>query len=87
MPIPTPVRNIPGRTSAATNELLFSATLPALGFSTFYFEAASDDVRAKDESIRVTKNEACTLQNQVKFNITSIHSHFFSDLKLKAFEN
>jgi len=52
-----------------------------------FFEAASDDVRVKDESIRVTKNEACTLQNQVKFNITSIHSHFFSDLKLKAFEN
>lgn len=38
MPISTQVKNIPGRTSSAQNEILFQASLPALGFTTYYFE-------------------------------------------------
>ena len=41
IPISTPVKNIPGRTSSAEYELLFRTPLPALGFNTYYFQAKS----------------------------------------------
>ncbi len=41
MSISVPVKNIPGRTSSAQYELLFRASLPALGFNTYYFEVKS----------------------------------------------
>jgi hypothetical protein len=41
LPISIPVKNIPGRTSIADYELSFQASLPALGFNTYYFEVNS----------------------------------------------
>ncbi len=38
IPISNITKNIPGRTSSATNQLIFTANLPALGFNTYYFE-------------------------------------------------
>ncbi len=35
------VTNIPGRMSIAQKQLLFKATLPALGFNTYYFQVKS----------------------------------------------
>ncbi|CAF3582661.1 unnamed protein product [Rotaria sp. Silwood1] len=61
LPISEPMKNIPGRTSSAQYELLFRASLPALGFNTYYFQAKS---RKKKSTIRITHNEACILQNQ-----------------------
>jgi hypothetical protein len=37
--IPDTTKNVPGRTSSAQNQYLFQASLPALGYSTYYFEA------------------------------------------------
>ncbi|CAF4294608.1 unnamed protein product, partial [Didymodactylos carnosus] len=37
--IPDTTKNIPGRISSAQNQYLFQASLPALGYSTYYFEA------------------------------------------------
>lgn len=41
VPIPTTIIDIPGRISTAQNELLFKATLPPLGFNTYYFQISS----------------------------------------------
>ncbi|CAF0923686.1 unnamed protein product [Adineta steineri] len=41
VPISTITRNIPGRKSSAQNQYIFTTLLPALGFSTYYFEAKS----------------------------------------------
>jgi hypothetical protein len=41
IPISTPTKNIPGRTSSAQYELFFRAAIPALGFNTYYFQATS----------------------------------------------
>jgi len=43
MSISGPVKNIPGRTSSAQYELLFQASIPALGFNTYYFEGKSKE--------------------------------------------
>ncbi|CAF2951488.1 unnamed protein product [Rotaria sp. Silwood2] len=59
IPISTPMKNIPGRTSSSQYELLFQASIPALGFNTYYFQ-----VEKKKSTIRITHNEACILQNQ-----------------------
>jgi hypothetical protein len=39
LPIPDTTKNVPGRTSSAQNQYIFQASLPALGYSTYYFEA------------------------------------------------
>ncbi|CAF4750611.1 unnamed protein product [Rotaria sp. Silwood1] len=39
--IPNTTKNIPGRMSSAQNQYLFLASLPALGYSTYYFEEKS----------------------------------------------
>jgi hypothetical protein len=39
LPIPDTMKNVPGRMSSAQNQYLFEASLPALGYSTYYFEA------------------------------------------------
>ncbi|CAF4257999.1 unnamed protein product, partial [Rotaria sp. Silwood2] len=41
LPIPDTTKTIPGRTSAAQNQYIFEALLPALGYNTYYFEARS----------------------------------------------
>ncbi|CAF1013919.1 unnamed protein product [Didymodactylos carnosus] len=65
--IPKATYSIPGRKSFAEFELVFKTVLPALGFNTYYFE-----VNAEKESLlyklvennEISKNNACTLQNQ-----------------------
>lgn len=83
IPISAPVINIPGRTSSAKNEILFQAALPALGFNTYYFQVKSKtDVRRKRKSpIRVTRNEACILQNQVMNRKNKTNANDFCFLK------
>jgi hypothetical protein len=39
LPIPDTTKNIPGRTSSAENQYIFQASLPPLGYNTYYFEA------------------------------------------------
>ncbi|CAF4671246.1 unnamed protein product [Rotaria sp. Silwood1] len=41
LPISIATQNIPGRTSSARYQHLFQASLPALGYNTYYFEARS----------------------------------------------
>ncbi len=70
IPIPLSVKNIPGRTSSAQYEILFRASLPALGFSTYYFEVQHMIMKSKSP-IRMTFNEACILENKVTINNTN----------------
>jgi hypothetical protein len=70
IPIPLSVKNIPGRTSSAQYEILFRASLPALGFSTYYFEVQHVIMKSKSP-IRMTFNEACTFENKVTINNTN----------------
>ncbi|CAF3419135.1 unnamed protein product [Rotaria sp. Silwood1] len=63
IPISDPTKKIPGRTSTATSEILFRASLPALGFNTYFFEAKTDEKHEKPK-IKITKNDECILQNQ-----------------------
>ena len=65
------MKNIPGRNSAAQYEILFRASLPALGFNTYYFESNNMTMKTKS-TIKVISNEACVLQNKV----FSHHRHF-----------
>ncbi|CAF1135817.1 unnamed protein product [Adineta steineri] len=59
IPISEPTKNIPGRKSFATNQLVFKVILPALGFNTYYFE-----LKTGNEDISITQNEECILQNE-----------------------
>jgi hypothetical protein len=67
LPIPSTMQNVPGRMSSAQNQYIFQASLPALGYSTYYFEAKSFFTTKKTEHKKVTTttNEACVLQNEV----------------------
>ncbi|CAF3637750.1 unnamed protein product [Rotaria sp. Silwood1] len=38
IPVSQAIQNIPGRTSITQKQIIFKASLPALGFSTYYFE-------------------------------------------------
>jgi lysosomal alpha-mannosidase len=51
IPIPDQVKNIPGRISKATNELVFEANLPPLGFVTFF---ASKDSEVTNKEPQIT---------------------------------
>jgi len=80
IPISNSTKKIPGRNSTAKNQLIFNASLPALGFNTYFFEAKSkiffilplhEKMRnfflANQESkVKITQNDACILQNQVR---------------------
>ncbi|CAF4070475.1 unnamed protein product, partial [Rotaria sordida] len=63
IPVSNATKNIPGRASTATNQLIFRASLPALGFNTYFFEAKTDEKHEKPK-IKITKNDECILQNQ-----------------------
>ncbi|CAF4180139.1 unnamed protein product, partial [Adineta steineri] len=63
VPISTITRNIPGRKSSAQNQYIFTTLLPALGFSTYYFEAKSDE-KIRRKKTTTTRNEACILENE-----------------------
>lgn len=48
IPIPQPVKDIPGRRSTAKNELVFRATaLPPLGFKSYYVKKVTGDMISK----------------------------------------
>ncbi|CAF1141929.1 unnamed protein product [Rotaria sordida] len=71
LPIPDTMKNIPGRMSSAQNQYLLQASLPALGYNTYYFEAKVDTNKIKHKKVTTTINEACILQNEylrVEFN-------------------
>ncbi len=55
--------NIPGRMSIAKKEIVFKTILPALGFNTYYFQMS---IKETKPNIKVTHNEICTLENQVR---------------------
>jgi lysosomal alpha-mannosidase len=63
IPASDSTKRIPGRTTTAMNQLIFRANLPALGFSTYYFEAKPTKER-EEPKIKITKNDECILQNQ-----------------------
>ncbi len=65
------MKNIPGRTSSAQYEIIFRASLPALGFNTYYFEVENMIMKTKSP-IRVTSNEDCILENKVTNSYTNI---------------
>ena len=83
LPITQPILHIPGRRSLAENQIVFKADLPALGFQTYYFQKTgipSPLRNAPKSSVKITRNEACTLQNKVQrlvSLITMIFSLFF----------
>ncbi|CAF0732780.1 unnamed protein product [Adineta ricciae] len=65
IPISEPTQKIPGRTSLTQKQIIFKVALPALGFSTYYFEKKPDQRQTKEKStVKITHNEACILQNQ-----------------------
>ncbi len=80
IPISNSTKNIPGRNSTATNQLIFNASLPALGFNTYFFEAKSNIffilplhekmrnffLANQKSKVKITQNDACILQNQVR---------------------
>lgn len=66
LPVSEATKKIPGRMSTAQHQYLFQASLPALGYSTYYFEAT----RTKKKKIQrqkgtTTANQACVLQSEV----------------------
>lgn len=80
-----PKKNIPGRTSSAQNQYVFQASLPALGYNTYYFQAKgkkrtessdfihlsiADGERIEQRKVTTTINEACILQNEVRDEIS-----------------
>ncbi|UJR33645.1 hypothetical protein I4U23_021078 [Adineta vaga] len=95
IPISEPTKNIPGRTSSAEYELVFRASLPALGFNTYYFEAKTETIKNEELTLNQTHNEVCTLQNQylrVEFdnqgnlkNITNRNKNFTVQFSSQGF--
>ncbi|CAF1277182.1 unnamed protein product, partial [Adineta ricciae] len=61
LPIALSVKTIPGRMSRADYELLFTASVPGLGFSTYYFETKNQSVK---QTMKVIRDQACILQNK-----------------------
>ena len=76
------VRNVPGRMSSAQNQLLFKATLPALGFNTYYFqskEALSVNV-SQTTTAQNTDHENCTLENAVCLHCHLTEEYMYSTI-------
>jgi lysosomal alpha-mannosidase len=63
IPISNSTKTMPGRTSAAGNQLIIRVSLPALGFNTYFFEAKTDE-EAKKSKVKITENDECILTNQ-----------------------
>ncbi|CAF4650839.1 unnamed protein product [Rotaria socialis] len=79
--IPDATKNIPGRMSSAQNQYLFPASLPALGYSTYYFEEKVDTKKIEHKKVITTTNEACILQNEflrVEFNNQGYLKHIIN---------
>lgn len=56
---------IPGRSNQTQQQILFKASLPALGLNSYYFEKKTE-VQNTKSNMKITQNEACLLQNQVR---------------------
>jgi lysosomal alpha-mannosidase len=63
IPIADETKNIPGRTGNATSELVFRASLPPLGFYTYFFEVKTME-EVQTPTVKITPNDECTLINQ-----------------------
>ncbi|UJR26763.1 hypothetical protein I4U23_008078 [Adineta vaga] len=64
IPISEPTQKIPGRTSLTQKQIIFKASLPALGFATYYFEKKPDQKMNEKSTVKITHNEECVLQNK-----------------------
>ncbi|CAF4891977.1 unnamed protein product [Rotaria sp. Silwood1] len=66
VPISYATQNIPGRTSVTQKQIIFKASLPALGFNSYYFEKKpeEEEEKYKQSKVKITHNEECVLQNQ-----------------------
>ncbi|CAF1622827.1 unnamed protein product [Rotaria magnacalcarata] len=65
IPVSESTQRIPGRKSFALNQLVFKTILPALGFSTYYFEIkATENNNNNEKQVLVTHNSECILQNE-----------------------
>ena len=54
--------------SSAQNQYVFEASLPALSYSTYYFQAKTliiEKKKPRKPKVKTTVNEACILQNEV----------------------
>lgn len=66
VPIPEHVKQIPGRTSKATHDLIFIAKdLPPLGMASFYVEVEKGKNEPTDKSVPSTTNDTIILDNGV----------------------
>ena len=66
IPVSQATQNIPGRANVTQNQtIVFTANLPAFGFNTYYFEKRSQ-LRTAESKVKMTQNDACLLQNQVR---------------------
>jgi lysosomal alpha-mannosidase len=63
LPVSDPTKKIPGRNGTATNQLVFRASLPALGFSTYFFEVKPGEEQ-EEPKVKITENDECILLNQ-----------------------
>ncbi|UJR06766.1 hypothetical protein I4U23_011053 [Adineta vaga] len=63
LPISNTTKNIPGRKSSARNQYIFTAVLPALGFSTYYFEVKSSE-KTEKKKVKTVRKETCYLENE-----------------------
>ncbi|CAF1441892.1 unnamed protein product, partial [Rotaria sordida] len=64
VPISDATQNIPGRTSVTQKQIVFKASLPALGFNTYYFEKKPEEKQNNQFKVKITHNEECVIQNQ-----------------------
>lgn len=66
VPIPEHVKQIPGRTSKATHDLIFIAKdLPPLGIASFYIEVEKGKNNPTDKTVPSATNDTLILDNGV----------------------
>lgn len=67
VPIPDSVRQIPGRKSEATQELVFFTTLPPLGYKTYNVKRKAENTEnIKDAAVAgFIGNEVCTILSKL----------------------
>lgn len=80
---PETVQKMPGRTSKATEELVFRAIVPALGFSTYFISATSVKSSHSIIETKSTKIISETLIKSKSFDVVFDSSGLLNHLKLK----
>ncbi|CAF5184325.1 unnamed protein product [Rotaria magnacalcarata] len=71
IPIPDTTKNISGRKSSAQNQYIFTILLPALGFSTYYFEVKNGEIIEK-KHVTTTRNEFLRVEFDDQGNLHQI---------------